>query len=181
MPTLMFNGRKDNFRTTNNSCLYQLELKDFRYQIHGSMIVGYGKDANNIFGPTRIKYCDTEEKLDLAYINDNNSCYIFGKYDFQFLGTRKLEDWSFEKEVRFGILTIPENSLRDDDWLSPIKLNELKVDTEFIDIPLDKSTFDETEITLGPQITNSEKIIVETLCNKYAPNVKINSSQILIR
>jgi len=177
----MFIGRKDNSRTTNNSCFYQLELKDFRYQIYGSMIVGYGKDANNIFGPTRIKYCDTEEELDLKNINTNNSCYIFGKYDFQFLGTRKLKDWSFEKEVRFRILTILENSLIDDDLLSPEKLDELKVDTEFIDIPLDKSTFDEIEITLGPQITNSEKIIIETLCNQYAPNAKINSSQILIR
>ena len=64
--------------------------------------------------------------------------------------------------------------------MSPEKLSELIIDTEFLDIPLDNSVIDEMEILLGPKVTYPERILVESLCSQYAPNTKIYPSNLKI-
>ena len=48
----------------------------------------------------------------------------------------------------------------------------------YYDKELRDDIFDEMEITLSPMATLSQKIIVEALCDKYAPNAVIKSSDL---
>ena len=51
----------------------------------------------------------------------------------------------------------------------------------YYDIKISEDAFNNIEIVLGPKMNDGEKLLVETICQKYAPNAKITESKIKIR
>ena len=49
---------------------------------------------------------------------------------------------------------------------------------EYLDIPLKRSHIDQMEITLGPLTTAADRIIVESLCDSFAPKATIAESSL---
>jgi hypothetical protein len=176
MPILMFQGRNDNHKSTNDDRLYRFHLEVPHCEIKGHQgNSGYYCEVGLIGGPTRIRYVKNEE----LYLNNIYPDEAYIKNDFRFVGTIKSEDWSFEKEVRFRTFGVAEYTTDRED-MSPETLSELIIDTEFVDIPLDNSALDEMEILLGPKISDGEHLLIESLRDKYAQNAKIYLSNIKI-
>jgi|GEM_PF-1903114 len=182
MPRCMFKGRHDNHKRTTNECHYRFNIDGEAYKIDA---LHYQEDGTTnyqslsshfIYGPTHIKYVDVNS-LSINNINFNSPI----KYDFLSLGTIKASCWQFENEVRFRLFAIVEDSLNDpylEELLSPESLSRLVVETEYVDVALDSSVFDELEILLAPEITNEERSRVEDICRQYAPKAKITPSSI---
>lgn len=178
LPTLMFSGRHNNHKVTNDDRLYEIIFDDFcKIERDNGGLSMY---TNRVLGPTRIRYIDNEELLPTNNVNLGTSK---AKYDLRILGTQKLKQWEYEHEVRFRLLASAGYSFDEngENWISPESFVNLPVKTEYVDVPLDNTILNEMEITLGPKCSRSEYALVESLCNHYAPNSKMNLSLIQIR
>lgn len=103
------------------------------------------------------------------------------------IGSYKHSRWAFEDESRFVLNIFPGNFMIRPSSADPMEnikrmLLSLKSNQDlpfrYYDKELRDDIFDEMEITLSPMATLSQKIIVEALCDKYAPNAVIKSSDL---
>ena len=103
------------------------------------------------------------------------------------IGSYKHSRWSFEDESRFVLNIFPGNIMNHLSGTDPTEnirnmLSSLYSNQElpfaFYDKELRDDIFDKIEITLSPIATLSQKIIVEALCDKYAPNAVIKNSDL---
>ncbi|OPX46621.1 DUF2971 domain-containing protein [Clostridium thermobutyricum] len=98
------------------------------------------------------------------------------------LGKHKRKNWNFQKEWRYIFRILPI-SLREMQEENPnvhlrklLKGEELGIDSYFLNI--DDKALEKMEITLGPNTTDGDKIIVESLVNTYNPLAKVYSSNL---
>ena len=125
----------------------------------------------------KVEYTDDPNLLfpKLVSSNGNDISIKFGE-----LGRYKRANWSFQKEWRYIIKILPVTleevqSNNYDSFLQRLKNNEgLDINCYFLNIDEDK--FKEMEITLGPNVTEGDKIIVESLVSKYNPTAKVFNS-----
>ena len=102
------------------------------------------------------------------------------------LGTYKHKRWEFEEETRFVLNLLPGNpsaySLAE--YMDGIKdmfsamTNNKELPIMYYDKELREDIFDELEITLNPMISDSQRIIVQALCEKYAPRTIVKESDL---
>lgn len=93
--------------------------------------------------------------------------------DFKELGIYKSTDWLFQKEIRFRLYIVPKiNGLIPNDFLR----DNIVPSINYIDIPIIENVFNEMEITLGPYMTESEKVIANALINQYVKTPRVNAS-----
>ncbi|NOQ27820.1 MAG: hypothetical protein GQ564_20860 [Bacteroidales bacterium] len=104
------------------------------------------------------------------------------------VGIYKSRHWNFQSEWRFVLKILPNSSLspinkdkNELDLVSNIIFsikegNKIPFNNYLVDI--DESRFKDMEILLGPKHTKADKIIVESLVNKYNPNAKIAVSEL---
>lgn len=177
LPTLMFSGCNNNHKITSDDRLYEISLGvDDWYQIdrdRGSTHSG------TVWGPTRIRYVESELDLyeDTVFPEDSRVVY-----DLRRLGTKKHVSWSFESEVRFRILaSIGYGDETLGEFISPNALRERPVSTKYADIKMDPRVFQSMEVMMSPGSTEAHRIVVEALCEKYAPRAKIRQSELIIR
>ncbi len=92
--------------------------------------------------------------------------------------------WAFEKEIRFILLGCSlEPSKAKNNW--QLVFNNItekkKISSCFVDLMLFDDFFNNLTITTGPLQNESEKIIVQTLVQKYNQNIKVLGSKLQLR
>ena len=92
--------------------------------------------------------------------------------------------WAFEKETRFILLGCSlEPSKAKNNWqLVFNNITEKKrISSRFVDLMLFNDFFNNLTITTGPLQNESEKIIVQSLVQKYNQNIKVLDSKLQVR
>ena len=133
--------------------------------------IEYVDDVND-----KIKDCVTITKLTDKLNHINIQVTEIGKY--------KLKHWEFEKETRFFLFIIPGTKLKMNNnvneiweqWLYDVWTKNIKNTITDYYMHLKDDIFDDMEIVLSPNSSISNRIIVESLCEKYAPKARILES-----
>lgn len=110
-----------------------------------------------------------------------NTCVSFGE-----IGKYKNKRWAFQEESRFRLVIFPFNPiLCNPDDVSSIAVNAMLNNTplpisEYY-LKLRPEVLNNIEITLHPNATASDRVIVEALCAKYAQEAVIKPSELTDR
>lgn len=100
------------------------------------------------------------------------------------LGLFKHKRWAFEKESRFVLFILPGHHFEKmqtfgpdlSQWMLDVMSNNIPGTISYYDLHLKEDIFDSLEVVLGPSCVESDRIIVDALCSKYAPKSVITSS-----
>ena len=122
----------------------------------------------------------TKDAYELTMTDDTHasSTVAFGE-----IGKYKNRRWAFQEESRFRLVIMPFNPiLSDPDQAGSIALNAIHNNvpvpiSEYF-LKLRQESLDNIEITLHPNATESDRVIVEALCAKYAQSAVIKSSEL---
>ena len=133
---------------------------------------------------TQVTYTNDIEKLEpkVAYVDDEAihlKTGVLGKY--------KNLHWDFQHEWRYIMYFISLNlkvGIEDSQKLLAITAKKMLEGKEsppfrFYDLTLDPCWFAEMEVTCSPQMTAGNRIILETLVEKYNPTATIKESELL--
>lgn len=133
-----------------------------------------------------VKYVDdvasfTKDAIKITNIHDNRGDM---SVDTKVFGYYKHKRWAFQNESRFVLYALPMNPLLEggNPEISSIATqcilsNKLLPFTDYY-MHLKDSVLQNIEITLSPSATDAERIIVESLVEKYAPNATIKESSL---
>ena len=97
-------------------------------------------------------------------------------------GYYKNKRWEFQEEVRFVLYVLPMNPMVEggNSGFSSIVIQSLlgnkSLPFHYYDMSLKDDAFNNLEITLSPSATEAQKLIVQALIDKYAPNAKLKES-----
>ena len=151
-------------------------------RIHGSNYLVISTFSNPNMNPEEVIYTDNGSLLNPQIMSKENDMISFDQKTF---GRYKKKEWFFQSEWRF-ILTIypslgPESANSPEfprNFISKIyhgiHNESLPFDDFYLDI--EQSILADIEVTLGPKCTSAEKIIVESLLNKYSVSAHVVSS-----
>lgn len=121
-----------------------------------------------LFGPSEVKYT-----------NKNEVSVLDGQtLDVSKIGTIKLKHWTFEEEHRYIIFP---NALWNPETESFQFQNDIinnPIVDESIHIKLNQKVLDNIEIKLGPDASDSEWYIVNSLLKKYTKNGNVDYSDL---
>lgn len=137
----------------------------------------------------KVQYVENVESMAadaVKIITDKNGTQIGTAIAFHPIGTYKHKRWEFEEESRFVLNLLPGNpaacllsqmmdGLKD---MSSAIYNNDELPMNYYDKDLRDDIFNELEITLNPMVSDSQRIIIKALCDKYAPNTKIKESDL---
>lgn len=130
-----------------------------------------------------IIYTDDESLLKPTVIKTQNK--ESAQLEFGKIGKYKSKYWEFQNEVRYLTNVFPGAGVRVLDKLPPEKQSELlfRAISSNKDVPIDAIFLDlnpqilsNIKILLGPTISESDRILIKILCEKYAPNADIQNS-----
>ncbi len=111
------------------------------------------------------------------------------EYKFNALGEYKRKNWSFQKEYRYIITSMPMG-LQELSCLSFEKQQELykRIEDRNLEPPykrlfleLSDEAFLDMEIVFGPKMSDAEKIIAKSLLNQYCPHAVYRESSLRIK
>ena len=103
--------------------------------------------------------------------------------NFGAIGKYKNKRWAFQEETRFRLVVMPFNPiLSNPDIVSTIAVNAFHQSkpvpiSEYF-LKLRTEALNNIEITLHPNATASDRVIVEALCEKYAQSATIKESEL---
>lgn len=131
-----------------------------------------------------IEYVDnvfecTKDKIRLCNVQGNQADMQMEMKPF---GSYKHNRWAFQKESRFVLYALPCNPFLDsaNPNISSIVINSLLQNKllpfTHYDLRLKDDVLDNLIITLSPSVTDSQRIIVYALRDKYVPNAIIEES-----
>ncbi len=158
--------------------------------VHGDIMIHPLSNYDDFFkGP--ITYVDNvmekwnEQWKGFKFHDDGGFSFEFGK-PLQ-LFRLKNKPWQFQSEYRFQLLLTPSikgeqipigPALNEDptNILTDCLLKRRTLKIDYFDIPFSSDVYENLEITLGPTTDRSERLIVESLISKYAPNASIMES-----
>lgn len=135
-------------------------------------------------------YCNVEYVEDInkktkeAYqLNIGKDNMAMNHIAFGEIGKYKNKRWEFQQESRFRLVILPVNiSICNADDAGTLVLNAihqsmpLSIKDYYLEFKLE--ALDELEIVLHPNSTESDRIIVESLCAKYATKATIKDSSL---
>ncbi|MCI9365505.1 MAG: hypothetical protein HFJ54_02570 [Clostridia bacterium] len=106
-----------------------------------------------------------------------------GLYDFtgnmNEIGLYKTLPWSFQSEWRYSMVLLPHDNIGGINI--DVSNNNVGLLQNYYDIEISEVAFNSMEIVIGPKANAGEKLLIETICNKYAPNINISNSILNIR
>lgn len=126
----------------------------------------------------------------IEYTNNTELLYpkILYKTDYKIkletekIGKYKRNHWSFQKEWRYILKILPisyqEFANNEFDKLMDRIYSNLNLDISSYFLNINDEAFSQMEITLGPNTTEGDKIIVESLLNTYNKSAKIHFSNL---
>ncbi|AKL96612.1 hypothetical protein CACET_c31680 [Clostridium aceticum] len=133
-----------------------------------------------------IEYTNDKEKLlpTIQKITKETYTFILGD-----VGIYKRKAWEFQKEYRYRIMVFPAGLKQFDELdanyvnsiANTIQNNILKnvdLPIDYIDLEIHNEAFEKMEITLGPNTTHSDEIIVNLLVKEYNPHAKVEDSEL---
>lgn len=177
MFTNLFRGRRKPMvlerggaRIIIESDFYKIQRESELFDLNGKSVIG----PNKIFYSNDPKYLETK-----CITKEGRNLNI----DLSDLGMFKDLSWEYEDEWRFRILGLIDSYYPDNDFTKNELLNlvKYKIIPEYIDLEIDDEVFNEIEITTGPRITEPQRIILDSLLEKYAPKSKVIESRLSIR
>ena len=133
---------------------------------------------------TQVKYCHNPEELEPQIISLNkdtgNLEISLGK-----LGNTKNEYWRFQQEWRYIIRTQPfsiPRSFKSFDgemtkYITELLTGAAKQSLPYIDLHLSSYALETMEILLAPDMPEGNKILVDSLIEKYNPQMKYPISE----
>lgn len=136
----------------------------------------------------KITYTDDQEKL-LPKINTIEG--LTRNVNFGRIGRYKIENWSFQSEWRHILIILPSfrkvvasNSEGRQEVLDSIDVT-LEAIEQGVPLPIsyfyvniNQSKFEQMEILLGPKHTESDKLIVESLIQRFNPSATLSISSL---
>ncbi|MDD4753353.1 MAG: DUF2971 domain-containing protein [Desulfitobacteriaceae bacterium] len=128
----------------------------------------------------QVIYTDDNEKLypQIKEVNDEEFTFTSSN-----LGLYKNTYWSFQNEWRYILyfLPIPLRTFLINPFRPDLRNIFTCIDLSFTYyyLNLDELKFKDLEITLSPQISDGNRLIVNLLVEKYAPTAKIVESELL--
>lgn len=99
------------------------------------------------------------------------------------IGRYKHKRWEFQNETRFVVTIFPYNP----NLAPPEKVGTIAINTYIQNktvnftkyfLPLDERALRNIEITLSPNATDGQRVLVESLIREYAPEAKIKNSSL---
>lgn len=148
------------------------------------------------FDPTKgdtLFYCHVNyvdnvyEKIKDAYqLTMTDATHASSHVSYGEIGKYKNKRWAFQEESRFRLLIFPFNPiLCNPDEVGTIAVNSIHnsvpVPISEYYLKLKKEALNNIEITLHPNVTASDRVIIEALCAKYAQNAMIKPSELTDR
>ncbi len=127
---------------------------------------------------------DVDEKTKDAYkITMTDDIHASSNINFGVIGKYKNKRWAFQEETRFRLVVMPFNPiLSNPDIVSTIAVNashqSKPVPISEYFLKLRTEALNNIEITLHPNATASDRVIVEALCAKYAQGAAIKESEL---
>ena len=132
----------------------------------------------------KVEYVDDVKACTDCLISDTVDQNSQPKINVQFgqVGRYKHKRWAFQEEVRFVLGIFPGNwlYLNEDNVhlaMQSIMQNRTVDFTSFF-LNINPKALDTLEITLSPSATDSHRIMVEALCEKFAPKATVRDSGI---
>ncbi|MBF4696094.1 DUF2971 domain-containing protein [Fusibacter ferrireducens] len=140
----------------------------------------FGGDENTvIFGPILIEYKSNVNDIQCSIISEGPGLKLF---DPLRIGLYKLDDWSFEEEVRYKILSFnamiggPREGSVFEEKMEQVK-EYIYEDIKWILVDLYEPALKKAEILLGPKVDEADEIIIRALVEKYLPSIKVTKSE----
>ena len=138
---------------------------------------------NGDFFYRKVQYVDDvrEKTNNAVVISPDAEGTTTAKIAFGEIGRYKHKRWEFQKESRFVLTILPFNPL----LVNPNDVGNIAVNSYVQNKPLgfdkyfmhlDETILSNIEITLSPNATDGQKIIVESLTKQYAPTATIKPS-----
>ena len=133
-----------------------------------------------------IQYVDDVEEITKDAVKFFNVTETGGEFLLRLnaFGTYKHRRWAFQEESRFVLYAFPFNLIKDGQNATfPTKLVQSLVEGKplpftYYDLSLKDDAFDNIEIRLSPSVTDSQRIIIQSLVDKYAPHARIVDSSL---
>lgn len=127
----------------------------------------------------KIEYIDNPQVKVFDRIEQNvDGTFNFSGY-MNNIGLYKTLAWKFQSEWRYSMVLLPH------DEKGKLKLDVSNNDEgllqNYYDIKISGNALDSMEIVTGPKINIGEKLLVESICKRYMPNVKISESKLKTR
>lgn len=155
--------------------------KSFKSNFTYEQILRTDGVVNSAWGDllTKVTYTDDENLIKPMISYKNNEAEGLS---FEGVGKYKRSNWSFQKEWRYRIvispLTLEEVQMEKNYLIYERLINGYNLDIDQYLLNIDSSKFEQMEITLGPNTSYGDRIIVEALVNKFNPNAKIHDSKL---
>ena len=135
-----------------------------------------------------VSYVDNVDEMtkDAFQLTMTDETHGSSNISFGEIGKYKNKRWSFQEESRFRLVIFPFNPI----YCNPDEVSSIAVNTIRSGIPVPMSEYflklkpeilNGMEITLHPNATTSDRVIVEALCAKYAQNATIKLSELADR
>ena len=130
----------------------------------------------------KVEYTSDTNKLYPQILSPKNDGYINMNYGD--MGRYKIKYWEFQKEWRYKFFLFPINlnqpaqsvALESSNIMNKIILGICTPAFPYYDLEIDATAFKQMEITLSPRISPANRIIAETLLEKYNPTAAIKPS-----
>jgi hypothetical protein len=126
-------------------------------------------------------YSDEERIFMKDASTETQQCW---EYQVDTAFNTKATCWSFEKEIRFILLGCSLESYQaTNNWLLVFNniTKKKNINSSFVDLILFDDFFNNLTVTTGPLQSESEKIIVQSLVQKYNQNIKVLESKLQLR
>lgn len=131
----------------------------------------------------KVEYTDDESKLYPKVVKVNGSQFSI---NLGALGIYKNPYWKFQNEWRYKIMFFPldlnkppAESFQDFQMIAnEMLLDKAKQPFPYYDMVIDDDAFSDMQITLCPQISAGNRIIVESLLKAYNPTAELKESML---
>ena len=167
----MYSGNMSGVRIGLNKDLLNIKTGGYR-EVANIKNTDISCFANDYY--TEIEYCDDNK---IKILNKEQEAETELKdVELKNLGTRKNKLWIFQQEVRFKLYAAEKNKLlkfsdkpQYSDYLK-FFLGKGETEINYIDLELDINIFKNAEFMIGPKSSDSDKILLEALIEKYLPS-----------
>ena len=131
----------------------------------------------------KVEYTDDNDKLYPKVFMKNEEGITF---KFNNIGRFKNRYWEFQSEWRYGLLCIPMDYLKGPEkmkrdlelFAGNLYMGIAKQPFSYYDLQISDDAFDEMEITLSPWISLGNKVIVQSLIDKYNDKAIVRESSL---
>lgn len=156
---------------------YGVSYLDEKYVVNNDYLV---IPNNSIL--EKIIYTDSEEELMPSVYketSDHSYQYAYGR-----IGKYKSKQWEFQSEYRYFVLVIPGGGIlkldcmeyQNHPFLRNAIINKVDVPIDCIYLDIKQEALDSMEITIGPKMSEGDKVLLKCHIEKYCPKATISES-----